>query len=277
MSFLGGVRVEALFGAIPSPSRNSLTIGPIELRAYGLMIALGVFVAVVWSQRRLATRDGDPENISAIALWAVPAGLIGARFYHVLTDWKSFRGRWQDVPAVWQGGLGIPGGLVAGVLVGVLVARRRGMGMGSALDVVVPTLPVAQAIGRFGNWFNQEVFGRPTDLPWGLEIEAAHRPPEYVAMATFHPTFLYEGVWNVALAAALVRVERNGLLRPGYLVALWAAGYGLGRLWVEILRVDAASLVLGIRVNIWMALLLIVFGAVGALRGRVAGLGTSNG
>jgi len=258
----------ALWGAIPSPTGSSLSIGPLELRAYGLMIALGAYTAVLWSQRRLRARGGDPEVVSAIALWAVPAGLIGARLYHVATDWRSFRGRWEDVPAVWQGGLGIPGGLMAGVVVGALVARRQGMTMGAALDVVVPTLPVAQAIGRLGNWFNQEVFGRPTNLPWGLEIDAAHRPAEHAAATTFHPTFLYEGLWNVALAAVLVRVERRKVLRPGFLVALWVAGYGLGRLWVEALRADAASLVAGVRVNTWVALLAIVVGGALALRGR---------
>ena len=260
----------ALWGAIPSPSRSSLAIGPLELRAYGLMIALGAYIAVVWSQRRLRARGGDPEVVSAIALWAIPAGLVGARLYHVATDWRSFRGRWEDVPAVWRGGLGIPGGLMAGVLVGVMVARRRGLRMGDALDVVVPTLPVAQAIGRFGNWFNQEVFGRPTDLPWALEIDAAHRPAEHAATATFHPTFLYEGLWNAGLALFLVRIERRGVLRPGYLVALWVAGYGLGRFWVEALRVDAASLVAGVRVNTWMSLLAIMVGGAVALRGRVS-------
>jgi prolipoprotein diacylglyceryl transferase len=204
-----------VIGAIPSPSGNSVSIGPLELRAYGLMIALGAFVAVVWSQKRLAARGGDPEDISTIAMWAVPAGLIGSRLYHVATDWRSFRGRWEDVPAVWQGGLGIPGGLMAGVLVGVLVARSRGLSMAAAMDVMIPTIPVAQAIGRWGNWFNQEVFGRPTDLPWALEIDAVHRPAAHLEAAAFHPTFLYEGLWNVALAVVLVRVERRSLLRPG--------------------------------------------------------------
>ena len=140
----------ALWGAIPSPSGSSLSIGPLERRAYGLMIALGAYTAVLWSQRRLRARGGDPEVVAAIALWSVPAGLVGARLYHVATDWQSFRGRWEDVPAVWQGGLGIPGGLLAGVVVGALVDLRQGMTMGEALDVVVTTLPVAQAIGRLG-------------------------------------------------------------------------------------------------------------------------------
>ena len=257
-----------LFGALPSPSANSLSIGPLELRAYGLMIALGALAAVAWSRRRQAARGGDPEDMSTIALWAVPAGLVGSRLYHVATDWRSFQGRWEDVPALWQGGLGIPGGLMAGVMVGVLVARRRGLSMAGAMDVMVPTIPVAQAIGRWGNWFNQEVFGRPTDLPWALEIDAAHRPSGYSEAATFHPTFLYEGLWNVALAVFLVRIERRGVLRPGYLVGLWVFGYGLGRLWVEALRVDRASLIVGVRVNTWMALTAIVVGAVVTWTGR---------
>lgn len=259
-----------LFGALPSPSVNSLSIGPLELRAYGLMIALGALTAVAWSRRRQAARGGDPEDMSTIALWAVPAGLVGSRLYHVATDWRSFQGRWEDVPALWQGGLGIPGGLMAGVMVGVLVARRRGLSMAGAMDVMVPTIPVAQAIGRWGNWFNQEVFGRPTDLPWALEIDAVHRPSGYSEAATFHPTFLYEGLWNVALAVFLVRIERRGVLRPGYLVGLWVFGYGLGRLWVEALRVDQASLIVGVRVNTWMALVAIVAGAVVTWTGRTA-------
>ena len=257
-----------LFGALPSPSANSLSIGPLELRAYGLMIALGALTAVAWRRRRQAARGGDPEDMSTIALWAVPAGLVGSRLYHVATDWRSFQGRWEDVPALWQGGLGIPGGLMAGVMVGVLVARRRGLSMAGAMDVMVPTIPVAQAIGRWGNWFNQEVFGRPTDLPWALEIDAAHRPSGYLEVATFHPTFLYEGLWNVALAVFLVRIERRGVLRPGYLVGLWVFGYGLGRLWVEALRVDQASLIVGVRGNTWMALAAIVAGAVVTWTGR---------
>jgi len=266
-----------LLGAIPSPSGNSISVGPLDLRAYGLMIALGVLAAVIWSQRRMAARGGDPEDIAALSMWAVPAGLIGSRLYHVATDWRSFMGRWEDVPAVWQGGLGIPGGLMAGVLVGVLVARRRGLTMAAAMDVVIPTLPVAQAIGRWGNWFNQEVFGRPTDLPWALEIDAVHRPAAHLDAATFHPTFLYEGLWNVALAVVLVRVERRGILRPGYIVALWVFGYGLGRLWVEALRVDAASLIAGVRVNTWMALVAILVGGAVAWTGRILTGATAGG
>ncbi len=260
--------VAALLAAIPSPSTGSVDLGPIELRAYGLMIGLGVLAAVWTSQRRWTARGGHPDDISTIAMWAVPAGLVGARLYHVATDWKRFRGRWEDVPAIWQGGLGIPGGLAAGVIVGVLVARHRGISMSGVLDAVVPSLPIAQAIGRVGNWFNQELFGDPTDLPWGLRIDAAHRPAEHLSATTFHPTFLYEGLWNLALAWLLVRVDRRGLLRPGYLVGLWVFGYGLGRLWVEALRVDSASLLLGLRVNTWMSLVAVAVGGAVAVSGR---------
>ncbi|MBA2608146.1 MAG: prolipoprotein diacylglyceryl transferase, partial [Actinobacteria bacterium] len=189
-------------------------------------------------------------DISALAVWAVPAGLLGARLYHVITDWQRFQGRWTHVLFVWEGGLGIPGGLIAGVAAGAWAARRRGLTVGPLLDVVAPAIPIAQAIGRLGNWFNQELFGRPTDLPWELRIDAEHRPDRYADMATFHPTFLYEALWNVALTMLLVLLGHRARLRTGTLFALYVAGYALGRLWVESLRSDPASLVLGVRVNI---------------------------
>lgn len=243
-------------GSIPSPSRNAIDLGPLELRAYGLAIAIGIIVAVTFAQRRWAARGGDPDDLAWLATWSVAAGLVGARAYHVATDYHRFEGRWLDAFKVWEGGLGIPGGLLAGVLTGVALARRRGLPAAQLLDVVAPAIPVAQAIGRLGNWFNQELFGRPTDLPWGLRIDPEHRPDGYDQYATFHPTFLYEALWNLALAALLVRYERShpgG--RPGRLFALYVGGYGLGRLWVEALRIDEATEILGVRVNIWVSLL----------------------
>ncbi|MEJ5255250.1 MAG: prolipoprotein diacylglyceryl transferase [Acidimicrobiales bacterium] len=249
----------ALVGSIPSPGSNR--IGP--LHAYGLMIALGVLAAVELSARRWARRGGDAEDMWSIAVWAVPAGLVGARLYHVITDWRTyFPDHPLDALAIWRGGLGIPGGIIAGVAVGAYVARRRGIRLPVGLDTVAPALPVAQAIGRLGNWFNQEVFGRPTDLPWGLEIDPAHRPTAYLNSPTFHPTFLYEGLWNLALAGLLLWLDRKRILRPGDLFVLYVGGYGLGRLWVEALRSDAATIVFGLRVNIWMSLLAIVGAAV---------------
>jgi prolipoprotein diacylglyceryl transferase len=251
--------------SIPSPSDNALELGPFQLRAYGLAIALGVLAAVWIARRRWAARGGDPDDISRLALWSVLAGLIGARLYHVITDHDRFEGRWLHVFAVWEGGLGIPGGLIAGVGVGAYIAHRRGLPVAQLLDVVAPALPVAQAIGRLGNWFNQELFGRPTDLPWGLEIDADHRPAGYLDVATFHPTFLYEALWNLALAGLLVWWERRRPgAHPGRLFALYVAGYALGRAWVEALRIDPATRLFGVRWNIWMSLIAFV-GAVGWL------------
>lgn len=248
-----------LVGAIPSPPDNAIGIGPLQLRAYGLAIAAGVLVAVWVAQRRWATRGGNPADISALATWSVLAGLLGARAYHVLTDHHRFEGRWLHALAVWEGGLGIPGGLLVGVLTGVVLARRRGLPAARLLDVVAPAIPLAQAIGRLGNWFNQELFGRPTDLPWGLRIDAEHRPVGYERLATFHPTFLYEALWNLALAGFLVLYERRRpAARPGILFVLYVGGYGLGRLWVEALRIDDATRLAGLRVNIWVSLLAVV-------------------
>ena len=241
--------------SIPSPSRNAISLGPLHLRAYGLAIALGVLAGVAIAQRRYAARGGDPNDIAGIATGSVIAGLLGARAYHVLTDYHRFQGHWFDVVKVWQGGLGIPGGLMAGVLVGVFLARRRAMNVPWALDAAAPALPVAQAIGRLGNWFNQELFGRPTTLPWGLRIDPAYRPAGLADVATYHPAFLYEGLWNLSLAAALVAYDRRyPRARPGRLFAFYVGGYGLGRLWIEALRIDAATLIFGVRVNIWMSL-----------------------
>jgi prolipoprotein diacylglyceryl transferase len=249
----------AMVGSIPSPSSNSLSIGPLELRVYGFMIALGVLVAMWIAQRRWVARGGDREDIAAIAVWAVPAGVVGARLYHVITDISRFEGRWWHIPAIWEGGLGIPGGIAAGVLTGVVVAHRRGLPVADLLDVVAPALPVAQALGRLGNWFNQELYGRPTDLPWALRIDPSHRPDDRLDVANYHPTFLYEALWNLALAAVLVWVERRWHPRPGQLFCGYVAGYAAGRFWVESLRIDPATMLLGIRVNLWVSA--VVFGA----------------
>jgi prolipoprotein diacylglyceryl transferase len=250
-----------IVASIPSPSTGEVSIGPLQLTAYGLMIALGVVAAVLLSQRRWAARGGDPEDISAIALWAVPAGLIGARLYHLATDWRSYDGRWGDAIKIWEGGLGIPGGIALGVVVGLIVARRRDIRLPVILDAVTPALPLAQAIGRWGNWFNQELFGGPTDLPWGLEIDPANRPAEYAANETFHPTFLYESIWNLALCGFLIWADRTGRLRPGRIFPLYVLGYFVARLVLELMRTDPASLILGVRINVWTSVVGILVGA----------------
>jgi len=190
-------------------------------------------------------------------VWAVPAGLVGARLYHVATDPQLFRGRWLDVLAVWEGGLGIPGGIAGGVIVGAVVAHRRGLPIPALLDTVAPALPLAQAIGRWGNWFNQELFGGPTTLPWALRVDPSQRPDGYEQFATFHPTFLYESLWNLTLVAVLLTIERRLRLRPGRLFVIYVGGYALGRLWVEGLRIDPANRIAGLRVNEWVSVLVL--------------------
>jgi len=249
--------VQTLFGSIPSPSFNTLSLGPFEFRMYGLSIALGVIAAIWISSKRWEARGGDPSDIGAIAIWAVPAGVIGARMYHVATDWKTYDdGEWAEALKIWNGGLGIPGGIALGVIVGAIVAKRRGLDVVALMDVVAPALPVAQAIGRLGNWFNQELFGRPTSLPWGLEVSPDKVfAAGYAPGTLFHPTFLYEALWNLALAGFLVLIERKKKLYPGELFTLYVLGYAIGRLWVESLRIDEASLIFGVRINIWVAII----------------------
>ena len=244
-----------MLASIPSPSESVLELGPLTIRAYGLMIALGVVAAVWIAQRRWAARGGDPENISTIAMWAVPAGLIGARAYHVLTDWRFDEG-WATPFKIWEGGLGIPGGMAAGVIVGLWVIRRNGWDRPSLLDAVVPGLPLAQAIGRWGNWFNQELFGGPSDLPWAVEIDAdLAADAGHPGVETFHPTFLYESLWNFALTVFLIRLDRTGRIRRGWLLAVYVVGYLTARLWLETVRIDPATEIAGVRVNIWMSII----------------------
>ena len=248
--------------SLPSPPGDAIHIGAFQLRAYGLCIALGVLAAIWIAQRRWSDRGGDPNDISRLAGWSVLAGLVGARLYHVITDHERFEGRWLHAFAIWEGGLGIPGGLIAGVLTGAWIAHRRGLPVAQLLDVVAPAIPVAQAIGRLGNWFNQELFGRPTNLPWGLRIDPEHRPAGYAHIATYHPTFLYEALWNLALAGLLILYERRHPgARPGRLFALYVAGYALGRLWIEALRIDPASRIAGLRVNIWVSIVALAVSA----------------
>jgi prolipoprotein diacylglyceryl transferase len=250
-----------LMASIPSPPFQDLEIGPLQFRMYGLVIAIGALIAVAIARRRFAARGGDPEQITNLAIFAVPAGLIGARLYHVITDFgdKYSGGRWwPNAFYIWEGGLGIPGAVLLGAVVTIFAAKRMGVDWRQVGDAAAPALPVAQAIGRLGNWFNQELYGGPTDLPWGLEVD---QPAPYAEGTTFHPTFLYEGLWNLALAGFIVVMGRRIVLKPGRWFAVYVMGYGLGRLWVESLRIDFATEVLGLRVNIWISLLAIAGGA----------------
>jgi prolipoprotein diacylglyceryl transferase len=246
----------SVVAAIPSPSSGTLEIGPLNLNAYGLMIALGVVVAVrIAGKRAERINAGTMDDLSSIALWAVPAGVLGGRAYHVLTDYEKFQGNWGDVIKVWQGGLGIWGGITVGVLVGFWRAKKMNLDAWALVSCSVPGIAVAQAIGRWGNWWNQELFGRRTDLPWALEVsDATALKAGFTEGTTFHPTFLYESIACLILAAALIVVERK--LRParGRLLAWYVAGYTAIRFFVEGLRIDEAKEFAGFRFNQWVSI-----------------------
>jgi prolipoprotein diacylglyceryl transferase len=247
-------------GAIPSPSFNELHVGPFSIHVYGLMYVLAVVAAILLASRRWERAGGDRTLVREVALWAFPAGLVGGRLYHLATSWNEVPHHWWGPFAIWKGGLGIWGGIAAGTLAGLLVLRRRGADIPGFMDAAAPALLVAQSIGRVGNYFNQELFGGPTSLPWGLSVDPAHRPAGYVQYATFHPTFLYEIVWNLGLAGLLVWLGHYRRIRAPGLFALYVAGYSLGRIGEELLRVDPAHHVLGLRLNFFVALALFVIG-----------------
>lgn len=245
----------AALASIPSPSSGALTIGPLSIHAYGLMIALGVIAAVWLLGRRLeAAGVGTREDASSIAVWAVIAGVIGSRLYHVVTDWELFKHDLIRIPQIWRGGLGIPGGILFGTLAAAWAFKRRGIAPSVGVGIAAPSLPLAQAIGRLGNWWNQELFGKPTTLPWALRISADKIPVGFAPGTTFHPTFLYEMLWNLALCGVLLWIDRRFTLRAGRLMAIYVVGYAIGRFWVEGLRIDFAHTTGGLRLNQWVAL-----------------------
>jgi prolipoprotein diacylglyceryl transferase len=239
--------------SIPSPSSNGLDLGPFFVHFYGLAYVVAITAAVVITRRRWRAQGGDPDLVLDVAIWAVPAGILGGRLYHDLTSWNEVPHTWWGWAAVWQGGLGIWGGIAAGTLVGLWVLRRRGADIPRFLDCAAPALLVAQAIGRIGNYFNQELFGGPTNLPWGLEIDRAHRPANYLADPTFHPIFLYELTFDLALAAGLVWLGHHRRIRAPGLFALYVAGYCAFRIFEELLRVDPSHHLFGLRLNLYVA------------------------
>jgi prolipoprotein diacylglyceryl transferase len=252
---LGGV-----LAALPSPTANGFHLGPFFVHAYGLAYVVAIVAAVLISARRWEARGGERELVTEVALWGVPAGLIGGRLYFLATSWDEVPNHWWGPFAVWHGGLGIWGGIAGGTLAGLMVLRHRRADIPVFLDAAAPGLLVAQSIGRVGNYFNQELFGGPTSLPWALEIDPAHRPSGYAQYATFHPTFLYEIVWNLALAAFLVWLGHHRRVRAPGLFALYVAGYSGFRILEELLRVDPAHHILGLRLNFFVACLLCLAG-----------------
>ena len=248
--------LSAVLASIPSPSSGSIHLGPLRLNAYGLMIALGVIVAIRIAGRRAESRGaGTTDDFSSIAMWAVPAGVIGGRVYHVITDYELFRGQWFDAVKIWEGGLGIWGGVALGVLVGAWRARVRGLNAWAIVSCAVPAIAVAQAIGRWGNWWNQELFGRPTTLPWGLDISDYLTVKNGYSVDTlFHPTFLYESLGCLAVAFILIALEKRLQPAPGRILAWYVMGYCALRFGIEGLRIDPAHSAGGLRLNQWVSI-----------------------
>ena len=253
------------FASIPSPGQGVWYLGPVPIRGYALCIILGVVLAVWAGERRWVARGGRPGQIGDIALWAVPFGLVGGRLYHVATDWRLYFGAGRDPVAalyVWQGGLGIWGAIALGGVGAYIGARRAGVLFPPLADALAPGVVLAQAVGRWGNWFNQELFGKPTTLPWALEIDRDHRPEGYTQYATFHPTFLYEFGWDVGVAALVLWADRRFRLGHGRAFALYVIGYTAGRAWIEYLRIDPVqeSDVWGLRLNVWTSIVVFLAG-----------------
>ncbi|MFJ4622737.1 prolipoprotein diacylglyceryl transferase [Streptomyces sp. NPDC088812] len=247
---------------IPSPSRGVLYLGPVPLRGYAFCIIIGVFVAVWLGNKRWVARGGRAGTVADIAVWAVPFGLLGGRLYHVITDYELYfsEGRdWVDAFKVWEGGLGIWGAIALGALGAWIGCRRRGIPMPAYADAVAPGIALAQAIGRWGNWFNQELYGKSTDLPWALHITSAAdgRVPGY-----YHPTFLYESLWCIGVALLVIWADRRFRLGHGRAFALYVAAYCAGRFWTEYLRVDDAHHILGLRLNNWTAVVVFLLAVV---------------
>jgi prolipoprotein diacylglyceryl transferase len=240
-------------GFLPSPSSNGFNLGPLFVHAYGLAYVVAVLAAVTITARRWQAVGGDRALVYDVALWGFPAGVIGGRLYFLATSWSEVPPHWWGPFAIWKGGLGIWGGIALGTLAGIWVLRRRGANVTLFMDAAAPALLVAQAIGRIGNYFNQELFGSPSTLPWALEISPAHRPAGYAQFATFQPTFLYELIWNLLLAGALVWLGRRRSIKPPGLFALYVAGYSLARIGEELLRVDPAHHIFGLRLNFYVA------------------------
>ena len=242
-----------LIASIPSPHRGTITLGPLAIHMYGLMLLAAIVAAVAITGRRWVARGGEMDLIYRCAVWGVGAGIVGARLYHLATSWDQVPSQWWGPFAIWKGGLGVWGGIAAGVIVGAIVARRAGANVAVLMDCLAPALLVAQGIGRIGNWWNQELYGKPTSLPWGLEIDSLHRPAKYFDRATFHPTFLYELLFDFAAAAFLIWLGRRDRIKPPGLFALYVAIYSFGRFWIEALRVDPAHHIAGLRLNDWIA------------------------
>ena len=257
---------------IPSPTAGVLWLGPVPLRAYALCILAGVVVATIMTGRRLEARGYNRESATNVALWVVPFGIVGGRLYHVITTWQPYFGKDghpMDAFKVWQGGLGIWGAVILGALGVWFGVRREGVPFGVMADCIAPALPVAQAMGRFGNYFNNELYGRRTDVPWAMQIHqwdsstgraVTDSTGNAVVLGTFHPTFLYEALWCLFIAFIIWRISDRGILRRGQAFSLYVMLYPVGRLAIELMRSDFANRIMGLRVNVWVCILVFLLG-----------------
>lgn len=259
-----------VMASIPSPPINGFDIGPLRVTFYGILIAIGVALAWRITVRRYQDKGGDPALAERILIWVVVIGFLGARLAYVSTHLSRFEGEWWKVIAVWEGGLALFGGLTAGAITLFVLGRREGTDVSVLLDALAPAVPVAQAFGRWGNYFNQELFGTPTDLPWGLAIDPEHRPAAYPDAATFHPTFLYESIWNLALAGLIVWLDRRYPALRGRLIGVYLAGYAVMRFLLELIRTDTTFRFLGLSRNAWVSLAAILIGTAVLIRPRRA-------
>ena len=243
---------------IPAPPTNGWQVGPFFFHLYGLCIALGILAAVSLARRRWQATGRDPGELEIPMFWGVVAGFVGGRLGYVSTHLDRFDGQWLHVLYIWEGGLALYGGLTLGILTGVLVARRRGLPMLAALDAAIPAIPLAQAFGRWGNYFNQELFGTPSSLPWALQVDPPYRPDRYAEFATFHPTFLYESLYNVVVVLILLRVSATRRLRTGSLVLVYGILYGTGRFLLELLRTDTDWRLFGLSRNAYVSIAVVL-------------------
>jgi phosphatidylglycerol---prolipoprotein diacylglyceryl transferase len=251
--------VASVLAYIPSPPANGLSLGPLRLHVYGLLIACGIVAAVWLSQRRWEQIGGKAGTMTSLAMWGVPGGLIGARLYSLITSWQvDTQGHWYRALEVWNGGLGIWGGVLGGVAAGAVGAKYMHLPRPTLLDCIAPAFALGQAIGRWGNYFNQELFGRPTTLPWAVKIDPGQRPAGYTQYSTFQPTFLYECLWDLAVVVLVIWAERRFRIKRGYLITVYASLYTFGRFWTEYLRIDEAHRWLGLRLNDWTSIVVFV-------------------
>ena len=249
----------SVLGYIPSPHTGVIHLGPLKLHMYGLTLLVAILAAIWLTGRRWVAQGGEWDLVTRVAVWGVGFGVVGARLYHDITSWSEVPSpKWQGIFEVWKGGLGVWGGIALGAFAGVLVIRRSGASASLFADAAAPGILLAQGIGRIGNWWNQELYGKPSTLPWALKIDASHRPFNDFNVATYHPTFLYELIWNVVGVLVLLYIGRRFVIRPPALFALYVAWYTFGRFFEELLRIDPSHHIAGLRLNAWVSIVCFV-------------------